>query len=47
MNVIAFILAVAAIILFFVKPLQYGLAALTTAWIVQLVWATDLIRVKG
>lgn len=45
MNVLAFLLAIAAIILFWVKPLQWGLTVLVLAWIVQLIWPAHHILI--
>lgn len=50
MNILSFALAVAAIIVFTLASRGYkhatiavGLALLTTAWVLQLIWVTDQI----
>lgn len=50
MNILSFILAITAIITFLLTSrghkyatISIGLALLTTAWVLQLIWVTDQI----
>ena len=52
MNIISFILAIAAIVVFLLASRGYkhatiavGLALTVAAWVIQLIWTTDQINV--